>query len=184
VHLKPARRYRRDNGAVTRRDVHAATQRDREVRIIPADAGAIAAGFPSSPAGPGVLVAKGNMLVNVVADSLDAAPAEWRLHEQRPGGLGEPVALAISALVGSNTKASLIGQGDATDVRFPSVAAVSDEKDDRRLWVTGGKTRREYMFSGLPQIADIVRSALDIYEPTPTADRAFGRQAPPSVSPY
>src|SRR3981081_3285200 len=24
---------------------------------------------------------------------------------------------------------------------------------------TGGKTRREYMFSGLPQVADIVRSA-------------------------
>ena len=30
--------------------------------------------------------------------------------------------------------------------------------DDRRLWVTGGKTRSEYMFSELPQIADIVRS--------------------------
>jgi hypothetical protein len=26
-------------------------------------------------------------------------------------------------------------------------------------WVTGGKTRREYMFSGLPQVADIVRGA-------------------------
>jgi hypothetical protein len=27
------------------------------------------------------------------------------------------------------------------------------------VWVTGGKTRREYMFSGLPQVADIFRSA-------------------------
>ena len=33
----------------------------------------------------------------------------------------------------------------------------------------GGKTRREYMFSELLQIADIVRSSL----PTPTADRTF-----------
>ena len=134
MHLKLARRYRRDNGAVTRRDVYAATQRDREVRIIAADAGAIAEGFPGRPTVACVFVAEGDVLGNVVADGLDAAPAEWRLPEQRPGGLGEPVALAYR-LPRSNTKASLIGRGDATDVRFPSVAAVSDEKDDRRLWV-------------------------------------------------
>ena len=29
------------------------------------------------------------------------------------------------------------------------------------LWVTGGKTPSEYMFSELPQVADIVRSAFD-----------------------
>jgi hypothetical protein len=28
-------------------------------------------------------------------------------------------------------------------------------------WVTSGKNRREYMFSGLPQVADIVRSAFE-----------------------
>jgi hypothetical protein len=42
-------------------------------------------------------VAEGDVLVNVVADGLDAAAAEQRLSEPRPGGLGEPVALAISA---------------------------------------------------------------------------------------
>jgi hypothetical protein len=73
------------------------TQRDREVRIIPADAGAIAEGFPCRPAGACVFVAEGDVLVNVVADGLDAAAAEQRLSEQRPGGLGEPVGLAISA---------------------------------------------------------------------------------------
>jgi hypothetical protein len=29
------------------------------------------------------------------------------------------------------------------------------------FWVTGGKTPSEYMFSELPQVADIVRSAFD-----------------------
>ena len=32
------------------------------------------------------------------------------------------------------------------------------------LWVTGGKTPSEYMFSELPQLADIVRSAFDHLE--------------------
>ena len=32
------------------------------------------------------------------------------------------------------------------------------------LWVTGGKTPSEYMFSELPQVADIVRSAFDHLE--------------------
>ena len=33
-----------------------------------------------------------------------------------------------------------------------------------RLWVTGGKAPSEYMFSELPQLADIVRSAFDHLE--------------------
>jgi hypothetical protein len=98
--------------------------------------------------------------VNVIADSLDAA---------QPSGAFPNSDLAVSEsrspsqyrLPGSNTKASLIGQGDATNVRFPSVAAVSDERDDRRLWVTGDKTPSDDMFSELPQVADIVRRAFD-----------------------
>src|SRR5260370_17007293 len=35
----------------------------------------------------------------------------------------------------------------------------SGPKSNGPNWVTGGKARREYMFSGLPQIADIVRSS-------------------------
>ena len=71
-------------------------RRDREVRIIPANAGAIAEGFPGRPAGAGVFVAEGDVPVYVVADGRDAAPAERRLSEQRSGDLGEPVGLAIS----------------------------------------------------------------------------------------
>ena len=108
VHLKPARRYRRDNRAVTRRDVHAATQRDCEVRIIPPDAGAaIAEGFPSRPAGPGVFVVKGNMLVNVVADGLDAAPQPSRVFRTATRAVSESRSASQYRLPRSNTKASL-----------------------------------------------------------------------------
>src|SRR6266403_3348455 len=84
-------------GAVSRRDVHAATEGDREVSIVPADAGAIAEGFPSRPAGTRMFIAEGNVLVNEVADGLDATPAERRLPEQRPCDLGKPIGLAIAA---------------------------------------------------------------------------------------
>jgi hypothetical protein len=57
-------------------------------------------------------------------------------------------------LPGSNSKASLIGQGDATNVRFPSVAAVSDERDDRRQW---GHFRRFGPGAPLSQLWDSVR---------------------------
>jgi hypothetical protein len=46
-------------GAVSRRDVHAATESDGEVGVIPADASAIAESFPSRPACARVFVAKG-----------------------------------------------------------------------------------------------------------------------------
>src|SRR5271166_4218244 len=84
-------------GAISRRNVHAATEGDGQVSIIPANAGTIAEGFPSRPAGARVLVAEGDVLMNVVADGLDAAPAERRIPEERPGDLGKPVGLAVTA---------------------------------------------------------------------------------------
>src|SRR5205823_5156507 len=43
-------------GAVPRRDVHAAAERDREVSVVPADASAIAVSFPRRPGGAGVFI--------------------------------------------------------------------------------------------------------------------------------
>src|SRR5207302_2933434 len=62
-------------GAIPCRDVHAAAESDREVGKIAADAGTVAIGFPGGSAGTRVLVAKGDVLVNKVADRLDPAPA-------------------------------------------------------------------------------------------------------------
>jgi hypothetical protein len=48
------------------------------------------------------------------------------------------------------------------------------------VWVKGGKTLSEYMFSGLLLIADVVRSAFHYFvEPTRTADHAFWVRAIP-----
>ena len=105
-----------------------------------------------------MFVAEGNMLVNVIADTW-TRPQPSDVFPNSDQAVSESRSPSQYRLPGSNTKASLIGQGDATNVRFPSVAAVSDEKDDRRLWVTGGKTPSEYIFSELPQVADIVRNA-------------------------
>src|SRR5215831_14745904 len=84
-------------GAVACRDIHAAAEGYGEVRIIAADASAIAVGFPGRPAWARVFIPEGNVLVNEVADGLDAPPTDRRLPEQRPCNLGEPVGLAITA---------------------------------------------------------------------------------------
>jgi len=68
-------------GAVSRRDVHAATEGDGEVGIVPADAGAIAVSFPGRPSGTRVFIAEGNVLVNIIADGLDPPPAERSFPE-------------------------------------------------------------------------------------------------------
>src|SRR5712671_3866521 len=55
--------YRHSNiaeiaGAIASRDVHAATERDRQVSKVPANAGAIAVTLPSGSGGAGVFVAE------------------------------------------------------------------------------------------------------------------------------
>jgi hypothetical protein len=39
------------------------------------------------------------------------------------------------------------------------LTSIRDGYEESPDWVTGGKTLNEYMFSELPQVADIVRSA-------------------------
>jgi hypothetical protein len=78
------------------------------VRIITADAGAIAVGFPSRSACARVFIAEGNVLVNVAADGLDTAPAERRLPEQRSCDLGKSVGPAIAA--GQEERQGVVGQ--------------------------------------------------------------------------
>ncbi len=65
--------------------------------IIPADAGAIAICFPCRPARAGVFVTKGDALVNVIADCLNAGPSGRRRTEQRPCDVGKPVGFAVAA---------------------------------------------------------------------------------------
>jgi hypothetical protein len=78
------------------------------VRIVPADAGAIAISFPRRPGGARVFVAEGNVLVNVVADGLNPAQGERDFPEQRPCDLGKAVGLVIAAA--QQEHQALVGQ--------------------------------------------------------------------------
>src|SRR6516164_3370537 len=93
--------------AIARRDVHAAAEGDRQMREIATHAGAVTITFPRRPAVAGVLVAEGDMAVDVVEDRLHPAPTEWRGLEQRPGDVGQPVGLAIAG--GQQEHQSVIG---------------------------------------------------------------------------
>src|SRR5216683_3879875 len=84
-------------GAVACRNVHAAAKCDGKVRIIAADAFPLAEGFKGRLGGTRVLVAERDMVVNKIADRLNACPARRRMAEQVPSYLGQQVRLAVPA---------------------------------------------------------------------------------------
>src|SRR4029453_10845214 len=84
-------------GAVARRDVHAAAERDGEIREIAGHAAALDRDLGRGLGGAGVLIAEAQVGMHEVADRLHARPAERRLAEARPGVLHLTVGLAVSA---------------------------------------------------------------------------------------
>jgi len=64
---------------------------------VSAHAGMIAMSFAGGPGRTCVFVAKGDMVVNVVADGLHATPAGRCLTEQRPRNIAKLVDRAIAA---------------------------------------------------------------------------------------
>src|SRR5215207_5696134 len=84
-------------GAIARRNVHAAAERDGEMGVIATDALAFCISLPRRPRGARVLVSEGDVTVDEVADRLNPGPARWCLLEQLPGDVRKPVGLAIAA---------------------------------------------------------------------------------------
>ena len=84
-------------GAIARRDVHAAAQRNRQVRIVTAHAAALVVGLQCGARGSRMRVAELDVLVHEVADGLHARPAGRPGAEPLPGDLGQAVGLAIAA---------------------------------------------------------------------------------------
>ena len=72
--------------AVTRWNIHAATEGDREVGVVATHAHALIEGFERGLGRPGMLVAEGDMSMDEIADCLDARPPRGRLPEKCPGG--------------------------------------------------------------------------------------------------
>src|SRR5262249_53539027 len=68
-------------GAITRRDVHAAAKRDREMREVAADPAALKRHSRCGPGSGGVLIAEAHNRRNVIADRLYAWPPRRRLAE-------------------------------------------------------------------------------------------------------
>src|SRR5579864_4861412 len=60
-------------GAVASRNVHAAAEGDGKMRVIAADSRPLVEGFQGGPRRARVLVAKGDVAMDVIADRLDAA---------------------------------------------------------------------------------------------------------------
>ncbi len=75
-------RRRSDTRCNSARDVHAAAERNGEVRIVAADALALLVSLPRGLGGARMLVAEGDVAVNEIADRLHPRPAERRLLEQ------------------------------------------------------------------------------------------------------
>src|SRR5438132_1042530 len=84
-------------GAVARRDVHASAEGNGQMCIVAADAGPVVKGLQRCPRHARVLIAEGDMSMDIVADSLNSAPSRWRLPEEIPRRLGKPIGLAVPA---------------------------------------------------------------------------------------
>src|SRR5206468_10476354 len=78
-------------------NIHAAAERNGEMRIIAADALAFLVRLPRRLGGARMLVAEDDVAMNEIADRLHPRPTRRRLLEQLPGDLRKPVGLAVAA---------------------------------------------------------------------------------------
>src|SRR6266540_5291267 len=83
-------------GAIARRNVHAAAERDGEVRVVATHTLAFIEDLPGRHGRARMLVAEGDVAMDEIADRLDARPPRWRLFEEVPGHVGQAVGLAVA----------------------------------------------------------------------------------------
>src|ERR1017187_7016937 len=84
-------------GAVSRRNIHAATECDGKVRVVAADAGPFVENLHGAAGGACILVVESNMVMNVIADCLHAQVSWSRAAEELPGCLRQQIGLTIAA---------------------------------------------------------------------------------------
>jgi hypothetical protein len=97
------------------------------MRKITADTDPLVERFPGGPGKTGMFVAKGDMLMDEIADGLDTAPTGGRSVEQVPGHIVEQIGFAIAAtqqadqaLLGKLLYLALTGRG-SNDVGRPRI---------------------------------------------------------------
>ena len=84
-------------GAVSGGDVHATAKRDRKVREIPANSHLVDKAAVGAPQGVGLQVVESEVIVDEVADRLNAMPSRRCAGEGCPCDVTEPVRVAIAA---------------------------------------------------------------------------------------
>ena len=84
-------------GAVARRNVHAAAQRDGEVGEVPANAAPLVMGIPRRSGPARVLVTEPHAVVDVIADRLNQRPSLADFAESGPCETDQAIRLAITA---------------------------------------------------------------------------------------
>src|SRR5271165_2923407 len=83
-------------GAIARRNVHAATERDGKVRVVATHTLAFIEYVPGRHGRARMLVAKRDVAVDEIADRLDARPTRWRRFEELPRRIGQAIGLAVA----------------------------------------------------------------------------------------
>src|ERR1700730_12690401 len=92
-------------GAIARRNVHAAAERDGEVRVVATHTLAFIEDLPGRHRWARMLVAEGDVVMDEIADRLDARPPRWRLCKRYYGsGLRVPAFRPSSAIVNRRGK--------------------------------------------------------------------------------
>src|SRR5208282_341219 len=84
-------------GAIARRNIHTAAERDREMGEVAAHAAALGMRVPGGFGRAGVLVAEFDAVVDVVADRLHQRPAFCDIAELGPRDLYETIGFAVTA---------------------------------------------------------------------------------------
>src|SRR6202035_1553038 len=84
-------------GAISRRNIEAAAERDREMCEVATDASLLRKGPRGASGAISILIAERDVLVNEIADRLHPAPARGGAAEQRPGPVHHQVGFTITA---------------------------------------------------------------------------------------
>jgi hypothetical protein len=83
-------------GTIAGRNVHAAAQRDGEMREIPAHADPFLVAFRRRAIAPRVMVAELDPIVDIIADGLDPLATALNSAELRPGEIAQLLGIAVA----------------------------------------------------------------------------------------
>ena len=134
-------------GAVSRRNIHAAAESDREMRVVAADAGPLVESLRGAAGGAGVLVVECNVVMNVSRRwPARASILGRRAAEELPGRLRQQIGLAIAAAQAGTREFLRADPPRSPAVRSNTISSgwplsLTTQSADRRRRPAGARTR-------------------------------------------